>query len=127
MKLEFTIPINPQTKKNHSQIIYAGGRPRLIPSKQYIQYEKDCAPFIPRLEKPIDFPVTVSAHFYKNTKRACDLINCLQALLDILVKYGVIADDNYHIVKSVDQSRVGVDRNNPRTVVLITDEVEDNE
>lgn len=123
MRLEFTIPINPQTKKNHSQIIYAGGRPRLIPSKQYIQYEKDCAPFIPRLEKPIDFPVTVSAHFYKNNRRAYDLVNALQALLDILVKYGVLADDNMGVVVSVDGSRAGYDKENARTVVIITDEV----
>lgn len=121
MRLEFTIPINPQTKKNHSQIISVGGRPRLIPSKQYIQYEKDCAPFIPRLPKPIDYPVTVEAHFYKNNRRAYDLVNALQALLDILVKYGVLADDNMQVVFSVDGSRAGYDKTAPRTEVVIYD------
>ena len=118
MRLEFVIELNPITKKNHGQIIYANGRPMLI---QYQQYEKDCAPFMPRLEKPIDFPVTVSAQFYKNNRRACDLVNCLQALLDILVKYRVIADDNYNVVYSVDGSRAGYDKLYPRTEVVITD------
>lgn len=121
MRLEFTIPVNPITKKNHGQIITVGGRPRLIPSKQYLQYEKDCAPFIPKLDKPIDSPVTVSAHFYKNNRRAYDLVNALQALLDILVKYGVLADDNANIVFSVDGSRAGYDKENPRTEVIISD------
>lgn len=122
MTLKFVIGIPPVTKKNHGQIIYVGGHPRMIPSKQYTQYEKDCAAFIPRLDKPIDYPVTVSAYFFKDTRRACDLVNCLQALLDILVKYGVIADDNYNVVFSVDGSRVGVDKANPRTEVTITGE-----
>lgn len=122
MRLEFTIGIEPITKKNHGQIVYAGGRPRMIPSKQYLQYEKDCAPFIPRLDKPIDYPVTVSAHFYKSTRRAYDLVNALQALLDILVKYGVLADDNANVVFSVDGSRAGYCKEFPRTEVEITGE-----
>lgn len=123
MRLEFTIGLNPITKKNHGQIITVKGRPMMLPSPQYRQYEKDCAVFMPKLDKPIDFPVTVSATFYKNTRRVCDLVNCLQALLDILVHYGVLADDNYRIVESVDLSRVLYDRDNPRTVVTITDKV----
>ena len=122
MTIKFVIPLDPITKKNHGQIITVGGRPRMIPSKQYLQYEKDCAPFIPRLDKPIDYPVTVSAHFYKSTRRAYDLINALQALLDILVKYGVLADDNMQIVFSVDGSRAGYSKEFPHTEVEITGE-----
>ena len=36
-----TINGNPITKKNHSQIIKAGNRRMLIPSKQYKAYESD--------------------------------------------------------------------------------------
>lgn len=124
MRIEFTVELNPITKKNHGQIIYAKGRPMMLPSKQYQQYEKDVAPFIPRLDKPIDFPVTVSAQFYKNNRRAYDLVNALQALLDILVKYGVLADDNMNVVFSVDGSRAGYDKLYPRTEVIITDDKE---
>lgn len=122
MRLEFTIGLNPITKKNHGQIITVKGRPMMLPSPQYRQYEKDCAVFMPKLDKPIDFPVTVSAHFFKSTRRAYDLVNALQALLDILVKYGVLADDNAQIVFSIDGSRAGYDKAYPRTEVEITGE-----
>lgn len=121
MRLEFTIYCNPVSKKNHSQIITVGGRPRLIPSKQYIQYEKDCMPFMPKLDKPIDYPVNVQAVFYKNTKRQVDLPNLIACLHDVLVKYGVVADDCREIIYAVDGSRVFYDKQNPRTEVLITD------
>lgn len=120
MILEFTIGLNPISKKNHSRIITAHGRPMLLPSKQYVQYEKDCSLFIPRLDKPIDTPVNIKATFFMQTRRLCDLTNLLQALDDILVKYEVIADDNRNVVYSVDGSRVLYDKNNPRTEIVIT-------
>lgn len=121
MILEFTIPVAPKTKKNHSRIITVKGRPMLIPSKEYSQYERDVAPFIPRLEKPIDYPVTLACTFYKPTRRRCDLVGHLQSIQDILVKYGVLEDDCDLIVVSVDGSRVVYDKNNARTEVRIYD------
>ena len=53
------------------------------------------------------------------TKRKCDLTNLLEAIDDILVKYHVIADDNYNIVAAHDGSRVKYDKENPRTEVFI--------
>ena len=120
MTLKFVIAVNPITKKNHGRIVTVHGRPMLLPSKQYVQYEKDCAPFIPRLKEPIDFPVNIQAHFYKDTRRACDLMNLYQSLADILVKYRVIADDNRNVLFSVDGSRVFWDKQFPRTEVVIT-------
>lgn len=125
MTLKFVIPLPPRTKKNSQRIIVSHGRPMIIPSAAYKEYEKDVEPFIPKLDKPIDFPVTVSAHFFMPTRRPCDLVNLLQSLLDILVKYGVISDDNYHVVFSVDGSRVGYDKENSRTEVEITGEEPD--
>lgn len=120
MRLEFTIPVAPVSKKNHSQIVKVNGRTMLIPSKQYRQYEKDVAPFMPKLEEPIDFPVNVSAVFYRPTRREVDLPNLIAALHDVLVKYGVVKDDSRSIIYAVDGSRVFWDKNNPRTVVVIT-------
>lgn len=120
--IAFTIPIPPVSKKNHGQIIWAGGRPRLIPSKSYIQYEKDCAPFIPHPSfAPITGQINVKAVFWMPTRRKVDLVNLEQALLDIIVKYGLIEDDNSRIVVSMDGSRVGYDKNHPRTEVVITE------
>jgi Holliday junction resolvase RusA-like endonuclease len=55
------------------------------------------------------------------THRRVDLTNLLEALNDILVKYGVIEDDNSNVVVSVDGSRVLYDKENARTEVEITE------
>lgn len=116
--INFTIPIAPITKKNHQQIIYHAGRPMVIPSKQYLQYEKDAMWFLPNVDT-IEEKVNVKAVFYMPTKRRVDLTNLLQALLDVLVKYGILADDNSKVVFSVDGSYVDYDKENPRTEVEI--------
>jgi Holliday junction resolvase RusA-like endonuclease len=121
--MKFTINLPPVTKKNHSQIIVVGGRPRLIPSKQYIQYEKDCQFFMPRI-LTIDRPINVKAIYYMSTRRKVDLPNLHNALHDVLVAYRVVEDDNYKIIASTDGSRVRYDKDNPRTEIEIT-EVDD--
>lgn len=120
-KISFTIGIAPVTKKNSQQIIInkATGRPMIIPSKQYREYEKECGWFIQGKGEKINEPVTVKCLFYMPTKRRVDLTNLLNAILDILVKYEVIADDNSNIVYSTDGSRVLYDKENPRCEVTI--------
>ena len=118
--IKFTIELTPISKKNHQQIIFnkSLGRSMVIPSKQYIQYEKDCKWFMPKVET-ITEPVNVKAVFYMPTHRRCDLVNLEQSLLDILVKYKVLEDDNYKIVHSMDGSYVDYDKTAPRTEVEI--------
>jgi len=98
----------------------AGGRPRIIPSKQYKQYEHDCQYFLPRIDT-INKPVNVKALYYMPTRRKVDLPNLHGALHDVLVTYGILADDNSNIIVSTDGSRVMYDKNNPRTEVEITE------
>ena len=74
--------------------------------------------FLPNVDT-IEEKVNVKAVFYMPTRRRVDLTNLLQALLDVLVKYGVIADDNCKVVFSVDGSYVDYDKENPRTEVEI--------
>ena len=121
--IQITIPLPPITKKNHQQICWknsSGGKkiPFVRPSAQYNQYEKDCAVFLKPLG--IDQPVNIAAKFYMPTKRRVDLTNLNEALHDILVKYGVLADDNAKIIVSTDGSRVFCDKTSPRTEIVIT-------
>ena len=44
----------------------------------------------------------------------------MQAIQDVLVEAGILADDNRNIVASVDGSEVLHDKANPRTEVTIT-------
>lgn len=91
----------------------------IVPSDKYKQYEHAAAWFMPH-EKTIREPVNVRALFYMPTKRRVDLVNLEEALLDVLVHYGVIDDDNSTIVAGMDGSRVLYDKDNPRTEVIIT-------
>jgi len=119
--IQFTIPLAPVSKKNSMQILlnHSSGKPFIMPSKQYKEYEESAGWFVPR-NVYIDYPVNVKCLFYMPTRRKCDLSNMLEALDDVLVKYGLLEDDNYTIVESHDGSRVLYDKENPRTEVYIT-------
>ena len=92
----------------------------VVQSKQYTKYEKAAGEYMPDIPTHIDFPVNVRFTFYTDTKRRVDLVNLQQACLDILVKYGVLQDDNSKIVVSMDGSRVLYDKLRPRTEIEIT-------
>ena len=92
----------------------------IIPSPQYKAYEQECSMFVPRQKQPIDFPVNIKAIYYMPTRRKVDLVNLNQALLDILVKYRVLADDNCEVVVRMDGSEVRYDKEHPRSEVTIT-------
>lgn len=118
MKTRIEIPISPITKKNHNQIIRVKNRYMVIPSKQYKQYEKECAVYLENVD-PVLSPCNVKCLYYMPTHRRVDLVNLQEATLDILVKYGVLTDDNSNVVISMDGSRVLYDKENPRTEIEI--------
>lgn len=119
-ELKIKIPIPPRTKKNSQRIVKTkNGGHCILPSKQYTQYEKDAMWFIPGGET-IKHPVNVKAVFYMDTRRRVDLVNLQEALLDVLVRAGLLEDDNCTIVASMDGSRVLYDKEHPRTEITIT-------
>lgn len=115
------IPLNPKTKKNSQQIVInkKTGRPFVMQSSKYKEYEKNAGWFLKKLPKPINEPVNVKCVFYRETKIRCDLSNLLEAAMDILVEYGILADDNFNIITGFDGSRVYIDKKNPRTEITI--------
>lgn len=117
--MKITIPIPPRTKKNSQRIVMIKGRPVPLPSKEYKEYEKACAPFIPRLKVPISEPVNVKCLYYMPTRRRVDITNLLEASADLLVAHGVLADDNRNVMYAVDGSRVFYDKEHPRCEIEI--------
>lgn len=115
-----TIKSSPHTKKNSQVIAKHNGRTFVVQNKLYKKYEKECLNVIEPPEKPIDEPVNVQMRFFMPTRRRVDLVNLQQACLDILVRAGVLEDDNFNIVYSMDGSRVFYDKENPRTEIEIT-------
>lgn len=124
--IEFTIPIEPRTKKNSQQVIRdRQGRTYITQSKRYKQYVRDTAMILNVVKgknditEPISEPVNIRALFYRSTKRIVDLTNLQECLHDVLVDAGILEDDSYRIIVSTDGSRVRYDRKNPRTEVMI--------
>lgn len=118
--IKFTIGLPPVTKKNSQRIVKMGGRYSIMPSAQYKAYEKAAMLFIPtNKHSDLTDPLEIKAMFYMPTRRRVDLTNLLEALDDVLVKSGMIADDNSRIVVSHDGSRVRYDKEHPRTEVTI--------
>lgn len=122
--IKFIIPVRPATKKNSGQIVMRGKFPILLPSKQYLAFEKACLPFLNHVKARggiIDYPVNVQCLFFMETRRRVDLANLLNAIDDAAVKSGLISDDNRDIIAGHDGSRVFYDKTNPRIEITITE------
>lgn len=116
----------PITKKN-SQRLVVNPKTRktiIMPSKAYKDYEKNAAHQLQKPPEPISVPVNVLCIYYMETRRACDLTNLMEATHDILVKHGILSDDNSKIIVGVDGSRVSYDKENPRVEIEITESKE---
>ena len=116
---KFTLPVKPVTKKNSGQIITnpRTGRPFLVPSPQYRQFEKDSLPYFYRVKAEVgvvNYPVNIQCTFYMQKRIKVDLSNLLNAVDDAMVKSGLILDDNRDIIAGHDGSRVFHDNINPR-------------
>lgn len=121
--IEFTIPVRPATKKNSGQIVMRGKYPVLLPSKQYLAFEKECLPYLNHVKQAagiINYPVNMECLFFTETKRKIDLTNLLNAIDDAMVKSGLILDDNRDIIAAHDGSRVFHDKFNPRIEIKVT-------
>ena len=124
MRIEFTIPVVPRSKKNNGQIVMGGKYPVLLPSKAYLAFEKDCLPYLYHVKDTagvINYPVNVECLFFTETKKKIDLPNLLNAIDDAMVKSGLIIDDNRDIIAAHDGSRVFHDKFNPRIEIKITE------
>lgn len=121
--MEITINAAPVTKKNSQRIVVIKGRPMILPSKQYADYEKVAVRQV-RGQIGEGFEALAGCYnvkclFYMGTHRKTDLTNLLEAADDVLVKAGVLADDNNTVVGSHDGSRVLYDKVHPRTEIEI--------
>lgn len=117
------IPIQCRSKKNSQQILYnkKTRKPFISQGELYKQFERECGYFLNRYRYNIDYPINLKCTFYMKDKRRRDLVNLLNAIQDVLVKYKVIKDDNCNIIKSLDGSKIIYRPNEePSTVIEIT-------
>ena len=112
--------MKPRTKKNSQQILKAGNKRWIGPSKEALAFERQCGWWVKQAYRlKIAEPVNVRVRFFMESKRKVDLTNLLEAIDDVLVKYEVVADDNANIIAGHDGSRVYVDRVSPRLEIEI--------
>lgn len=122
--LKLTIDGTPVTKKNSQRVFTVAGHLKIMPSKQYKEYEEMALRQLmaqPTPVAPISVPVTVTCVYRMPTHRRVDLVNLLEATDDILTRARIIADDNVQIVASHDGSRVTYDKENPGVDIWITE------
>jgi len=119
----FIIKGRPITKKNSSRIVTnrSTGKPFIIPSEQFKAYQEAAGWHIPCKHQKIAERINLKCVYYMPTRHKVDLANLLAATCDILVHYGVIADDNCDIVAGHDGSEVRYDKAAPRVEITITE------
>lgn len=113
------LPLKTTPKKNNERVVYVKGRPLIIQSKNYLHFEKLCSYYLKDYKCNIDYAINLKCSFYVPDRRKRDLTNLLNAIQDVLVKYKVLADDNYNIVQSVDGSRIIYKKGVEKTIIEI--------
>lgn len=121
MRKYLTLTGDPRTKKNSQQILVnkKTGKAFVAPSKAYKDYEQSCLWQLSKHKWHLNQPLNVRCIYFMKTRRIVDLPNLQEATLDILVRAGVIEDDNSRIVVSMDGSFVTHDKERPRVEIII--------
>ena len=88
-------------KKNSKRIISVWGRPRLISSKRYLEFEQHALSELQSLWEPIIKcdRIVITQYCKNRRKRDIDWIIC--SVFDILTKAQIIEDDNVFVVPEV--------------------------
>lgn len=111
--------VPPRTKKNSGQIVTVNGRQVLLPSKDYLEWEKGCivSSAYDRMAPAITFPVNCKATIYRD-RNVGDAVGYYQAIGDCLEKMGIVQNDR--LIVSWDGTRLDKDPSNPRVEIELT-------
>jgi len=108
----------PATKKNSQLLRCVRGKPVVVQSKLYRQYEKSALLQLKDYKGPrFSGPVSVTAKYWLKDNRRPDLNNLMAATADILEKSGIITNDRN--IVSWDGSRIMGVSPNPRAEITI--------
>ena len=119
--IDITLKGRPATKKNSGRIVSRNGKPIIIPSEAYKNYEDACMWQLAGKKLHISGIIVVECKYYLPNKRSWpDLIGLLQATSDILTKAKVIDEDKW-ICSYGDSCIAGIDKDNPRAEIRIMD------
>ncbi len=113
-------PSRPRSIEEEFQILdLRGGRPRIISSHAHEAWEDEQLWRLKRVKERFDGPVRLSVTIYSASTQTSDLTNKVAAIEDLLVKAGIIPDDNWNVLPEVCAGFDGLDRSNRRAEVDI--------
>jgi Holliday junction resolvase RusA-like endonuclease len=117
IKLTGRIP----SKKNSRCLFVRGGKLVNIPSAKYAEWHKQALTQVADVRKDnfLLGQVTVEIDFYAPDKRASDLSNKAESIMDLLVDAGILSDDNWWVVNKLVLNFRGVDKLEPGATVFI--------
>ena len=121
--MKIIIPLLCRSKKNSQSIIVnpRTHKPMIVQSKLYKEFERECGYFLNKYKNNINTPVNIKATFYVPDRRKRDLTNLENAIADILVKYKVLADDNYNIIAGWNGSKIIYEKGRAETIIEISE------
>lgn len=126
MNYVYTITGQPYVKKSNQRVVWRNGKPRKIDTPRYKEWHASALQQLvlqPRPTVPIEGRVNLQCRFYVKSRGRVDLSALYEGIQDVLVELGILADDNCWIVVSHDGSGVEWDKENPRMVITITEEL----
>lgn len=104
-----TLTLHSETPaKKNSRITLPDGR--TIPSKKYRQWHGGAKSEIElqmmckrgeQMKTPIDYPISITISFTHGDLRIRDSDNSVSSILDLLQDSGILADDNWQIVREI--------------------------
>ena len=114
-----TIKGDTPSKKNSKRIFrnQYTGKPFIASSEVYERWYRGAMPQLKGVQ-PVGEISRVGIIFYPKTRRASDLTNKAESIMDLLVDAGIIEDDNWFICPDIRLKFGGVDHENPRAEVM---------
>lgn len=106
------------SKKNSRILTQRNGRMMSFPSKHHADWYRDAQKQL-LTTRNFAGPEKIILTFFPKTKRAGDLSNKCESVMDALVDAGVLLDDNWYMVRHLELIFGGVDSKNPRVEIDI--------
>lgn len=91
----------------------------MVPSEAHEAWHREQMLALRNSYKIVDDVVGVEITFYAGDKRASDLSNKAESIMDLLVDAGILPDDNWFVVPELLLKLGGVDKENPRAEIKI--------
>lgn len=111
--------------KKNSRINTRSGRS--FPNPKYTEWEHSAILQVKKQNReysPINkYPIEIHIELYYGSARQKDIDNSVSSVTDMLVKSGILTDDNYKFINKIIVEFKGIDKNNPRVEIELIEPV----